>query len=160
VRGEVKGESEAERRAGRAVAVEAARELAGYAAGLGVSLVVEPINRYETKFLNTIDETLEFIAAVGASNVGLVADTFHMSLEEEGSLAEALCRAGDRLWHVHLVDSNRCAPGMGHLDFEPVLAALRQMGYRGYLSAEILPRPDDETAAQRWIEAVSRLTSN
>jgi sugar phosphate isomerase/epimerase len=58
---------------------------------------------------------------------------------------------------VHLVDSNRCAIGMGHIDFTEILTALRDSGYQGYCSAEILPVPDDETAARHWIEAARRL---
>ncbi|MCJ7708999.1 MAG: sugar phosphate isomerase/epimerase, partial [Anaerolineales bacterium] len=109
-------------------------------------------------FLNTIAETLEFIDTVGAPNLGLLVDTFHMNIEE-ASMTGPLIAAGNRLWHVHLVDSNRCAPGMGHTDFAPIVSALVAVGYSGYLSGEILPVPDDETAAAHWIQAVRRLFS-
>jgi sugar phosphate isomerase/epimerase len=158
IRGSLDASSDEARQTGYRAAVEASRELADYASGHGVSLTVEPINRYETNFLNTIAETLEFIDTVGAPNLGLLADTFHMNIEE-ASMTEPLIAAGNRLWHVHLVDSNRCAPGMGHTDFAPIVSALVAAGYSGYLSGEVLPVPDDETAAAHWIQAVRRLCS-
>jgi len=158
IRGSLDASSDEARQTGYRAAVEATRELAHYASGHGVSLTAEPINRYETNFLNTIAETLEFIDTVGAPNLGLLADTFHMNIEEP-SMTRPLIEAGDRLWHIHLVDSNRCAPGMGHTDFAPIVSALVAAGYSGYLSGEILPVPDDETAAAHWIQAVRRLFS-
>lgn len=118
------------------------------AATAGVRLVIEPINRYETDFLVTVEETLEVIEASGAPHLGVLADTFHMNIEE-AVIESALAAAGARLWHVHVADSNRWAPGFGHLDFAAVVDALRQCRYKGYLSAEILPRPDPDTAARQ-----------
>lgn len=158
IRGSLDVSSDEGRLTGYRAAVEAVQELAHYASEHGVSLTVEPINRYETNFLNTIAETLEFIDTVGAPDLGLLADTFHMNIEEP-SMTEPLIAAGNRLWHVHLVDSNRCAPGMGHTDFAPIVSALVDAGYGGYLSGEVLPVPDDETAAARWIGAVRSLVS-
>ncbi|MBM3471038.1 MAG: sugar phosphate isomerase/epimerase [Armatimonadetes bacterium] len=124
------------------------------AASAGVRLVIEPINRYETDFLVTVEETLEVIGASGAPHLGVLADTFHMNIEEV-TIGGALAAAGPRLWHVHVADSNRWAPGLGHLDFPSIVNALRQCGYEGFLSAEILPRPDPETAA-RQVESFMR----
>ena len=152
VRGRLDDRSTASRQACYELAVEATRFLAEFAASCGVGLTVEPINRYETNFLNTVDETFDFIGRVGMSNLGLLADTFHMNIEET-SMIEPLRQAGTRLHHVHLVDSNRRAPGMGHLDFGPIIAVLKDVGYAGFFSAEILPLPDDETAGRKWIEA-------
>jgi sugar phosphate isomerase/epimerase len=140
------------------IAVEATRSLAEFAAAHGIGLTVESINRYETNFLNTVAETLEFIGRVGAPNVGLLADTFHMNIEES-SLVEPLRLAGRKLHHVHLVDSNRRAPGLGHLDFIPIAAVLREIGYTGCVSAEVLPLPDDETAAVTWMKTFRSLTA-
>jgi sugar phosphate isomerase/epimerase len=75
-----------------------------------------------------------------------LADTFHMNIEEV-SIPQALEFAAERLGHVHLVDSNRRAPGQGHIDFAACAAALRRTGYAGYLCAEILPWPDSRQAA-------------
>jgi 5-keto-L-gluconate epimerase len=152
VLGSIRGRLSENSREGYLTAIRLSRELAGFAAGKGVSLLVEPINRYETDFLNTVAEAIEFIDQVGADNLGILGDTFHMNIEE-ASMVNAFRLAGDRLWHVHLADSNRRAPGMGHLDFGPLLAELSQIGFAGYLSAEILPLPDDATAAESWIDA-------
>ncbi len=132
-------------------AVAAVRRYAEYARSLDVSLVVEPINRYETNYLNTIDEAARFISEVDAVNLGLLPDTFHMNIEEV-SLAESLRSAGDSVLHVQLTDSNRLAAGQGHIDFLELVEVLREFDYRGYLSAEILPLPDSRTAARQAIE--------
>jgi sugar phosphate isomerase/epimerase len=158
IRGKFSDPDPAVRQAEVDVALQATREVAAYAAERGVGLTVEAINRYETDFLNTAAETLAFIGDVGAPNVGLLLDTFHMNIEE-ASLADPIIEAGDRLYHVHLVDSNRLAPGQGHLDFAAIIAALRQIGYEGYLSGEMLPQPDDDTACKNFLKFVSELLS-
>jgi sugar phosphate isomerase/epimerase len=155
VRGRLTGD-EVERRGQYDGAVGLLRRVADYAAPRGVTVTVEPINRYESNFLNTVDETLAFLADVDRPGVKLLLDTFHMNIEE-ADMAAAIRRAGPRLSHVHLVDSNRRAPGMGHIDFAPLLAALRAIGYDGYLSGEFLPLPDDETAAAANIAYVRGL---
>ena len=131
--------------------VEALQRTSDLAASHGVRLCLEPINRYETPLVNTIAEGLDLIETVGYNNFGLLADTFHMNIEEP-RIEESLRRAGDRLFHVHVADSNRWHPGAGHVDFAAVVRTLREMGYAGWLSAEIMPRPDSDTAAQRTIE--------
>jgi sugar phosphate isomerase/epimerase len=71
---------------------------------------------------------------------------------EDASIEKGLRLAGDRLWHVHIADSNRRYPGSGHLNFASIFATLEDMGYHGFVSAEILPLPDPDTAAQKTIE--------
>ncbi len=137
-------------------AVEVVQRVAGYAAAQGVSITLEPINRYESNFLNTVDETLAFLEDVDRPEVKILLDTFHMNIEE-ASMSAAIERAARRLSHVHLVDSNRRAPGMGHTDFPALLAALRNIGYDGYLSAEVLPLPDDDAAAAGFMNFTRRL---
>jgi sugar phosphate isomerase/epimerase len=69
---------------------------------------------------------------------------------EEPSIAGSMRRAADTIFHFHVADSNRWYPGAGHLDFAHILAVLRDdVGYEGWVSAEMLPRPDPETAAVR-----------
>jgi len=121
-------------------------ECADRAAAAGIGLVVEAINRYETVFHNTAAETLELIDRLDRGNVGLLLDVFHMNIEE-ASIPAAIHSAGDRLRHFHIVDSNRWAPGFGHVDYAEITAALQAVGYEGWMSAEILPRPDDYAAA-------------
>ena len=123
---------------------------------LGVPLLFEPINRYEADLVNSTDEGIAFLAGLGAGNVGLLLDTFHMNIED-ADICESLRRAGRQVHHVHAADSNRCYPGAGHVDFPAVVATLREMGYEGYLSAEILPRPDLVTSLERAARNLRRL---
>ena len=126
-------------------------EYAEYGHANGVSIVIEPINRYETNYINTIQDALQFIKDVRRDNLGVLADTFHMNIEE-ADLAESLRSAGDRIRHVQFTDSNRLAAGRGHINFHELAAVLRESGYDGYLSTETLPLPDSRTAAQQAIE--------
>jgi sugar phosphate isomerase/epimerase len=133
------------------VAVHRLRRLAEYAAKQGVRITLEPLNRYEADFILNTAEGMRFITDVGADNLGLMLDLFHMNIEEAG-IEDALRLAGSSLWHVHIADSNRRYPGSGHLDFTGPFAALQSMGYRGFVSAELLPLPDADTAAQKTID--------
>ena len=151
------GPDEAQRSQRRAAALDALAELCRYAHACSVTILLEPLNRYECDYLNTVADVLNVAEEIGAPNLKLLADTFHMNIEET-DIAAALAAAGPRLGHVHLADSNRQAPGRGHLDFAPVLASLARSGYRGFLSFEILPVPDPLTAAQQGIRTVQVLS--
>ena len=117
-------------------ALNAYREWAEHAERRGARVTVEIINRYEANWGRNVAEGLEFLAAADHPNLGLTIDTFHMNIEE-GPFTEAVRRAGAHILHVHAADSNRQAPGTGNLDFQPILAALRDVGYTGYLSLEL-----------------------
>jgi sugar phosphate isomerase/epimerase len=130
--------------------VEAMQACAEAARPAGVGFAIEPLNRYETDLLHTVDEGLAFLDEVGLENVGLLLDTFHMNIEEP-SIEGSIRRCGDRIFHVHLADSNRWYPGAGHIDFASVVKTLRDIGYDGWLSGEFMPQPDAATAAQRAI---------
>jgi sugar phosphate isomerase/epimerase len=129
-------------------AVDGIREAGEAAQPLGVSLSLECWNRYETYFLNRLDQAVRLWQATGLSNGGVQGDTFHMSLEEV-SIAGAFREAGPFLQHVHLADSNRAAPGAGHLDFHPIMQALADVEYGGWLSFELLPPFADPFRAMR-----------
>jgi sugar phosphate isomerase/epimerase len=129
-------------------AVEGIREAGEVADGLGVSLSLECWNRYETYFLNRLEQAVKLWEATGLSNGGVQGDTFHMNLEEE-SIADAYRAAGPYLQHVHLADSNRAAPGAGHIDFVPIMKALADTGYDGWYSFELLPPFADPFRAMR-----------
>ncbi|MFQ6057328.1 MAG: 5-keto-L-gluconate epimerase [Anaerolineae bacterium] len=129
---------------------EALGQCAAVAAPRGVRLALEPINRYETDLVNTVAQGLALIEGIGADNLGLLFDTFHANIEEP-SIEGSLRAVGDRLFHVHVADSNRWYPGAGHIDFVSLVTTLRGMGYDGWLSAEILPQPDPGTAARETI---------
>lgn len=121
----------------------------------GVPLIYEPLNRYETNLCNTLAAGAALLQELPPGRVVLLADLFHMNIEEQ-DVGAALRQAGPYLGHVHFVDSNRRAAGMGHLDYGPIAAALRAMNYRGYLSAEALPWPDSATAARSTIDTFRR----
>ena len=150
VRGTLTG-SDAEQAVQYQRAVDAVRGFGEYARQQGVALVIEPINRYETNYINTIEDALAFISEVDLDNLGVLADTFHMNIEE-ADLAESLRSAGRRLRHVQFTDSNRLAAGRGHIDFAALAEVLREFDYDGYLSTETLPLPDSETAARLAID--------
>ena len=134
---------------------DALDELGPYAAKHGVPLIYEPLNRYETNLIKTVADGVAFLKTLSTDNVKLLADLFHMNIEE-ANLADAI-RAGEGfIGHVHFVDSNRQAAGLGHMDFAPIAAALRETGYDGYASAEAFPIPDSDTAAARTIEAFNK----
>ncbi len=125
--------------------------LGEHAASQKQFLLIEPLNRYETNLLNTLDDGRQLLKRLATKSVKLLADLFHMNIEEV-NVAEAIRQAGADVGHVHFVDSNRSAAGMGHTDFAPIATALRDIGYDGYLSAEAFARPDSETAARTTIE--------
>jgi len=122
----------------------------------GVILALEPLNRYETNFINTLNEGIKFIKKTGFQNVKILADTFHMNIEET-SIPGAIIAARDYLSHVHFADSNRCAPGDGHLNFRDIIDALTKISYKGFITMEMLPNPDPVTAAKRAINHLEGL---
>jgi 5-keto-L-gluconate epimerase len=126
------------------------------AAWPNVRMVIEPINRYETELINTVETGLAFLDRIGADNVGLLLDTFHMNIEE-ASFQQSIRLAGERIFHFHVADSNRWYPGAGHIPFADILYYLKQVRYRGFVSAEILPQPDPDTAARETIAYFKKL---
>lgn len=120
-------------------------EVGRYAEKLETTLVLEPINRYETRFFHTLDEAIGICKEVGIPNLKILADTFQMSIEER-NIAESIRRAGEYIRHVHLSDSGRLLPGYGNIDFKAVFAALKEIGYEGYMALEcaIPGNPEEE----------------
>ncbi|MGI6169600.1 MAG: TIM barrel protein [Christensenellales bacterium] len=115
---------------------------------LGVNLVIEAINRYETKIMNTGDSVLEFIRRFDSERVFVHVDTFHMNIEER-DMADCIRACGSKLGHIHFADSNRHYPGAGHIDFRKVVEALQEIGYEGPCAFEYLPLPNGLEAAQK-----------
>ena len=130
--------------------VAALQECCQAAAPQGVRIALEPINRYETTLINTVGQGLDLLARIGAPNLGLLLDTFHMNIEEP-QFEDSIRACGDRIFHFHVADSNRWYPGAGHLDFAQILESLDATGYQGWVSGEFMPQPDGETAARRGI---------
>ena len=113
-----------------ALVVKNLKELAAYARAKGVTICIEPLNRFETDFLNTCDQGLRLVRAVKSPAVKLHLDTFHMNIEEKDQAA-AIRKAGKLLGHFHACGSDRGTPGGDHIDWKPIVAALKKIGYKG-----------------------------
>ncbi len=137
---------------------EALEQLGPRAHAQGVPFLLEPLNRYESNLFNTLHQASLFTATLRTRNIRLLADLFHLNIEE-ASIPDALRTAGSGIGHVHLADSNRSAAGFGHTDLTAAVAALREIGYEGYLSAEVFPRPTPEEAATQAIRSFRTLTA-
>ena len=119
----------------------------------GVPLILEPLNRYETNVINRLAQGVELIRSLDTDNVKLLADLFHMNIEEQ-SICDALRDASQFIGHVHFVDSNRRPAGFGHTDLSAVGRALIEIDYRGCVSAEVFPYPDSIRAAEQSLAAM------
>jgi len=125
---------------------------------LGLQLAIEVLNRYESHLLNTAEEAVRFVEEVGALNVGLLLDAYHMNIEE-ANLADAIRRAGRHLSLFHAADSNRQAVGRGHTDFLDVMRALKDIEYDGDIIIECTasgPDPFTPVKGQGWRGEVER----
>lgn len=138
---------------------KALETLGSRAESAGTPLLYEPLNRYETNLLNRLEDAAGFLGTLQTRNVRLLADLFHMNLEET-SLAESISSAGALIGHVHFADSNRRAIGFGHTGMAPIADALREIRYSGYMSAEILPLPDPRSAASQTIASFRQFFPN
>jgi sugar phosphate isomerase/epimerase len=125
-------------------------ELADCARAEGVQLWVEPVNRYETHLLNRLGDAASLIAGLAHPNLGIVADFFHMALEEP-DIPGTILENSTAIGHVHLADSNRRLPGQGTTDFKSALQALIQTRYTGWLAFECGEPGDNIKAAPQYI---------
>jgi len=130
--------------------VAALQECCGAARPHGVRIALEPICRYETTLINNVSQGLDLLERVGAGNMGLLLDTFHMNIEEP-VIEDSIRACGDRIFHFHVADSNRWYAGAGHLDMGSILSTLLATGYQGFVSGEWMPLPDGDTSAQKGI---------
>jgi 5-keto-L-gluconate epimerase len=118
---------------------------------LGVELLVEPVNRYEVNFINNCTQGVELIRESGLRCARLMPDTFHMNIED-ASFRDALLMARDFISYIHVADSNRLAPGWGHIPFDEIFGVLGDIGYNDWITVEILPEPDPDSAAQQAVQ--------
>lgn len=132
-------------------AVEAMKECYEFAEAAGIQIGIEPINRFETYFVNRASQALALAEATGP-NCGVCLDIFHMNLEEADYHA-AIHQAKDRLVGFHVADNNRFAPGMGTLDWASIIATLKEVGYDGAVSVEFCP-PLDRTPANPFPNSI------
>lgn len=115
--------------------VENLQEVADYASVLDIKLCLEPCNRYETYVLNTVSDSLDMIAKINRPNVGLLLDTYHMNIEEK-NLYKSLTSAGSNLFHLHVNENDRGIPGTGHIPWDEVFQALKDIDYQGIAAVE------------------------
>lgn len=120
-----------------------------------VDLILEPLNRYETNVMNRLSDATAFLVSRGLTETKILADLFHMNIEED-SIEDALLGAANFIGHVHLADSNRRPAGLGHINMATVAQCLRRTGYKGYVSAEALAYPDAIHAATQTLVAFRR----
>jgi D-psicose/D-tagatose/L-ribulose 3-epimerase len=125
--------------------------VAQYAKPRGKLVCVEPINRFETDFINTCEQALELVRKVDSPAVKVMLDTFHMNIEEKDPAA-AIRKAGKLLGHLHACGSDRGTPGNDHIDWVPIARALKQIGYKGDVVVEsfTLDVPDIARCAAVW----------
>lgn len=135
---------------------ESVRILADYIEGKNCSIIFEAINRYENNYLNTAEETAEFIHGIGSGKVNMLLDLFHMNIEETNT-SSALRKYRDIIGHIHIADSNRHYPGGGQMDFEGIMKTLKEIRYEGWLSLEYLPIPEEREAALKGMEFITQV---
>lgn len=130
---------------------EVHKQAAQYAAQGGVTLAVEPLNRFECYFLNTMEQATTLTAKVDEPNYGYLFDTFHTNIEEN-DVPVLIGKTIHAIKHVHITENNRGVPGAGHIRFQPIFDALRRNGYDGWLTVEAFGSalPDLAAATKIW----------
>lgn len=140
----------------RRILLEALEELGEHAGRAGTLVLLEPLNRYEDHMLNRVDQAVELCGAVGRPSVKVMGDLFHMNIEED-DLSDSIRAADGHLAHVHLADSSRLQPGTAHTDFAGAFAALREIGFEGYMAMECGIRGDAEEALPETVRHLRSL---
>jgi len=150
--GRVRGQiGETDRETAEGLFSEMAYDLCNYAVERGVTIMLEPVNRYEIDFINSVREGVDLLQKLDIPNLKLMPDVFHMNIEDPTIGAE-LAKHISHVAYIHFADSNRLAPGQGHTDFKDIFDHLIRAKYSGWGSLEILPKPDPDTAARQGIE--------
>jgi sugar phosphate isomerase/epimerase len=129
---------------------ECLRQICVYAAEFDVNILLEQMNRYETNYMNSAAEVGDYIRTTNLSNLKIHADLFHMNIED-ACIKDTLKHYADILGYIHFADSNRLAPGLGHLDFPAIISTLKEIHYQGWIGVEALTKPDSLTAAKQSI---------
>ena len=119
----------------KATIVEVLQEVAGYASKLGITIGIEPINRYESYVCNTAENVLELIGKTNASNLVVHLDTFHMNIEEN-NFYDPVVASGSLLKHIHITESNRGMPGEGTVNWDELFKGLKEINFEGNLVLE------------------------
>ena len=132
------------------------KELASHAEQIGVILLVEPLNRYETYYFNRLEQGVEVCKIVESPAVTVLPDFFHMVIEESDISASITAAAG-HIGYVHISENNRGQPGCGHFDFKRAFGALKAVGYDGFLGVACEPLGDPGEALKETAMSVRRL---
>ncbi|MHA2180070.1 MAG: sugar phosphate isomerase/epimerase family protein [Promethearchaeota archaeon] len=125
------------------------REVAKYSKSLGVTIGLEPVNRYETYLINTCEQALKLIDMIGEDNIRIHLDTYHMNIEEK-SFYKATKLAGNKLIHYHLCENDRGIPGTGLVDWDGIFKALSELDYQGYAALESFVDMTDNMNTWVW----------
>jgi 5-keto-L-gluconate epimerase len=157
VRGKLSGESDQQEEQ-RAAAIDTIRRCGRVAQDLGVFLLLEPINRNETNFINTSLDGLALIKEIDHPSIRLLVDSYHMDIEGEDPCT-AIRNAAGLLGYIHFADTKRLPPGQGQINFPAIIQTLVDIGYCGFVTAEILPIPDDATALGQTGQYFNSLSS-
>jgi sugar phosphate isomerase/epimerase len=150
IRGKLERAGDADARERGEGAIEAC---ISYAEKKKVTLLLEPVNRYETNVFNTVGEIAEFMLQHPSRYLQILPDTFHMNIEESDMVASLVANK-DSIGALHCADSNRLAPGMGHVDFGNILEAVKSFRNIRYLGVEVLPLPDSRRCAETAIGTI------
>jgi 5-keto-L-gluconate epimerase len=140
---------------------ECLKKCLDYSMKFSTNFLLESINRYEINIFNTLEEIVNFLNDkkndFDMGRIGILADTFHMNIEEP-VITESIAKYFDRIKHFHFADSNRWAPGYGHVDFKAILNILKINNYDKFISFEMLPLPQNpDFAASAAIEYIKKL---
>ncbi|WP_009633997.1 sugar phosphate isomerase/epimerase family protein [Synechocystis sp. PCC 7509] len=137
-------------------AIEGLQQLGETLVQHGVQLAIEPLNRYQTYFLNTLNDGVELCQAVNHPNIGLLADVFHANIEEK-NIAEAIFNAKEYVKHVHVCENDRGIPGTGHIDWQGIFAVLHKIEYDRWIVIESFNFKDPQLAAatRTWRDLAS-----
>ncbi|MHA8088081.1 TIM barrel protein [Aquirufa sp. Wall-65K1] len=138
---------------------EALEYLGTHAGQLGVPLIYEPLNRYETNLFNTLGAGRAFLEGLSTRHILLLADLFHMNIEEV-DIAQSILDNGPWIGHVHLADSNRRPMGMGHTSMQEIAEAVKQINYKGAISAEAFPWPNPLEAGKQTMKTYRQYFKN
>lgn len=128
------------------ILIDQLTKIAPAAEAAGIPIILEPLNRYETHLIKSLDDAAEICRAVGSPGIKMMGDFFHMNLEDD-DMGAAIERNADCLAYIHLADSNRYQPGTGHLDFRPGFSALKRIGYDGFMTFECKIKGEANVAA-------------
>jgi len=118
-----------------ALLIEQLPALCDQAQKRGLIFLLEPVNRYESEYLNTVPHAAKLCETLNHDHIGLTCDFFHMQLEEL-SIPQSLSKAGKWIKHIHVAENTRVEPGPGSLHFTPGFQTLKKIGYSGFIELE------------------------